>query len=276
MDSRLIFDVGMHNGDDTAYYLSRGFNVVAVEADPDLAEAGRKRFAGDIAGKRLTIVNMAIAEEQGEADFWICDQLRVWNSFDHSIATRNGLPAHSVKVRTVPLRDLFKEHGVPYYLKLDIEGNDPIGAADISPHDAPKFTSLEIGSVDDFYLLRSKGYKSFKCIQQGYFTPVLSPSLSLSSAVQTQVTRFKSSSIVNQLRSAYRGLRPGRHAPSTQGEWVFDAGSSGPFGDDTPGEWMPFEEVLHAWLSQQIGHKLGYRASPPGTEIWYDLHARLS
>lgn len=30
----LVIDVGMHNGDDTAYYLHRGYRVVAIEANP--------------------------------------------------------------------------------------------------------------------------------------------------------------------------------------------------------------------------------------------------
>lgn len=274
MNPQLIYDVGMHNGDDTAYYLHRGFKVIAVEADPDLAAAGRERFAAAIAVGRLTIVNKAIAAQQGKADFWICDEQRVWNSFDKSIASRNGLPCHTVKVQTVPLRDIFAEHGVPHYLKLDIEGHDHIAAADISPEDTPEFVSLEINSVDDFYLLRSKGYQRFKCIQQGYFTPVLSPSLSLRSAAGVAVTRLKSMPWVNQLRAAYRVIRPPHPASPRPDAWVFAPGSSGPFGDETPGAWLPFEEVLHAWLSQQLGHELGYRVQPPGFQVWYDLHAR--
>ena len=31
----LTYDVVMHNGDDTAYYLYKGYRVVAVDADPD-------------------------------------------------------------------------------------------------------------------------------------------------------------------------------------------------------------------------------------------------
>jgi len=275
MNPQLIYDVGMHNGDDTAYYLHRGFKVIAVEADPDLAAAGRERFAAAIAEGRLTIVNKAIAAQRGEADFWICDEQRVWNSFDKNIASRNGLPCHAVKVQTVPLRDIFAEHGVPHYLKLDIEGHDHIAAADLSPEDAPEFVSLEINSVDDFYLLRSKGYQRFKCIQQGYFTPVLSPSLSLQSAIGVAVTRLKSMSWVNRLRAAYRVIRPPRPASPRPDAWVFAPGSSGPFGDEAPGEWLPYEKVLHAWLSQQLGHEFGYRVRPPGLEAWYDLHARL-
>lgn len=33
----LIFDIGANNGDDTAFYLKKGFRVVAIEADPALA-----------------------------------------------------------------------------------------------------------------------------------------------------------------------------------------------------------------------------------------------
>ena len=32
-NDRLIFDVGLHIGQDTAYYLSKGFSVVAVAAN---------------------------------------------------------------------------------------------------------------------------------------------------------------------------------------------------------------------------------------------------
>lgn len=273
MKPDLIFDIGMNNGDDTAYYLHRGFNVVAVEADPDLAAAGRNRFAADIADGRLTLVNKAIASQSGEADFWICDEVRIWNSFDKSSASRNGLPCHAIKVQTVPLRDLLVEYGVPYYLKVDIEGHDHIAVADIPPQDAPQFVSIEINSVDDFYLLRSKGYKRFKCIQQGCFIPVLSPRLSFKSAMSLAITRVKSTALANRLRAAYKAVRPPVAAAPQLGTWAFDPGSSGPFGEETAGEWFSFEEVLHAWLSQEIGHKIGYRVQPARSQNWYDLHA---
>jgi len=30
----LVYDVGMHTGQDTAYYLFKGYDVVAIEANP--------------------------------------------------------------------------------------------------------------------------------------------------------------------------------------------------------------------------------------------------
>src|SRR5205807_8636106 len=41
---RTVFDVGMHDGADTAFYLHQGCAVLAIEADPALAAAGRRRF----------------------------------------------------------------------------------------------------------------------------------------------------------------------------------------------------------------------------------------
>ena len=52
---RLIFDLGMNNGDDTSHYLHRGFNVVALEANPTLCESAQKRFRAAIDDGRLTI-----------------------------------------------------------------------------------------------------------------------------------------------------------------------------------------------------------------------------
>ena len=34
MIPKLVYDVGMNNGDDTAYYLRMGYRVVAFEANP--------------------------------------------------------------------------------------------------------------------------------------------------------------------------------------------------------------------------------------------------
>jgi hypothetical protein len=45
----------MNNGDDTAYYLRRGFRVLAIEANPDLVANAEIRFAGKI-GKRRTSI----------------------------------------------------------------------------------------------------------------------------------------------------------------------------------------------------------------------------
>ena len=56
----LIYDVGMHKGEDTDFYLRKGFRVVAFEADPDLTGYCRKRFKEFLDSGQLKIVEGAI------------------------------------------------------------------------------------------------------------------------------------------------------------------------------------------------------------------------
>ena len=70
-DSGLIFDVGLHRGQDTRFYLDMGYRVVAVEAEPGLVEAARRMFAPEIADQRLAIVHCAISGEDGPVPFWV-------------------------------------------------------------------------------------------------------------------------------------------------------------------------------------------------------------
>ena len=39
IDPNLVFDIGLNNGDDTAYYLHLGYRVIGVEANPLLVAA---------------------------------------------------------------------------------------------------------------------------------------------------------------------------------------------------------------------------------------------
>lgn len=40
----LIFDIGMHIGQDTRHYLNKGFNVLAIEANPELVQQNKLKF----------------------------------------------------------------------------------------------------------------------------------------------------------------------------------------------------------------------------------------
>src|SRR5262245_41025174 len=124
MDPKLIFDVGVHRGDDSAYYLHKGFRVVGVEANPAMADALRKRFAAEIASGAYRLEEVGVAAEEGELDFWVCDDVSEWSSFDRNKAPSGGKTSRAVKVRTLPFARLLAKHGVPVYCKIDIEGND--------------------------------------------------------------------------------------------------------------------------------------------------------
>ena len=127
--SDLIYDVGMHRGEDTELYLAKGFRVVAFEANPDLINACKTRFADKLADGRLTIVEGAIMGEtaQKTVTFYQNPVATIWGTTDPQWAERNarmGWASEEVTVNVVNFADCIEEYGMPYFLKIDIVFND--------------------------------------------------------------------------------------------------------------------------------------------------------
>ena len=61
-DPNLIYDVGLHHGPDTDFYLNNAYRVLAFEANPGKAAFCRERFATEIADGRPTIVEGPVTE----------------------------------------------------------------------------------------------------------------------------------------------------------------------------------------------------------------------
>jgi FkbM family methyltransferase len=120
----LIYDVGLYDGGDTAYYLFRGYKVVAIDANPLMIERARSRFSQEIAENRLTLLNIGVSQAPGTATFWVSDNPE-WSSFDKAIASRDGKGHRPVSIVTMPFADILAEHGLPHSLKIDIESITP-------------------------------------------------------------------------------------------------------------------------------------------------------
>jgi FkbM family methyltransferase len=172
LGQKLNADPSIKDADDTAYYLRRGFRVVAIEADTRLAKSAAERFGTQINSGQLRILNIGIAAEEGELPFWICETHSEWSSFDRKLASRHGCPHHEVMVRCRRFGSILEEFGIPYYLKIDIEGNDSLCVQDLDPRRLPKFISMETTSPD---LLAERGFKRFKAISQINFLPIELP-----------------------------------------------------------------------------------------------------
>jgi hypothetical protein len=105
VSSDLIFDIGMHNGEDSEFYLKKGFRVVAVEAVESLCTAVAEQLAESVDTRRLVIVNKAIAAQEGPVRFYLNEPLSVWGTLNPEWVERNaGLGAPS-KVITVEAFD---------------------------------------------------------------------------------------------------------------------------------------------------------------------------
>ena len=281
-DPKLIYDAGMNNGDDTAYYLWRGFRVLAIEANPDLVAKAAMRFASEIETGRLRILNVGIAAEDGELPFWICETNSRFSSFDRHLASLDGsCPQHEIRVHCLRFRSLLEEFGVPFYVKADIQGNDLLCVQDLDPRQLPKFIS--VSEVNLLTLLRERGFNYFKCISQRHFLPLQLPPVIEAGRIQRAEWLRQNR---NPLIRVFRKLG-GRHwierqfnRIRTSNGWLFPDGSSGPFGDELLGRWLSYDELCTTFgeflrLRQESPRSLLW--APEGilfNPFWVDLHAR--
>ena len=146
---RLIFDIGMHYGLDSEFYLLKGFRVVAVEANPTLVQAAREKFAPYLQTGQLTIVDAGIWHTAGCLTFYRNLDKDDWSSFRRDIGTRDGTRFEEIAVECITVATLFGRYGVPYYMKIDAEGADQIILNDMASLEArPRFISAEEYGID--------------------------------------------------------------------------------------------------------------------------------
>jgi FkbM family methyltransferase len=177
VEERLIYDVGGFDGSDTAYYLSLGYRVVCIEATPSKAEEISRRFSREIADGRCRVLNVAVGEQEGIMPFYTCD-FAALNSFDRSRIDSSGYVAHEMRVRVRPFDSIIEEYGIPYFLKVDIEGADHHAILPLTRKTAPKFVSFEAGSKDLRLILHlyEIGYQKFNIVRQADHSVICPPS----------------------------------------------------------------------------------------------------
>lgn len=273
MMNETVYDVGMNNGDDSRYYLDLGYDVVAVEANPELCRQAAARFKTEVGQGRLKIVNVAISDRAGELDFWINKENSEWSALSREVAARSGHSHESIRIKSVPVTDLFKEHGVPHYLKVDIEIADKFCVEALK--DAPKlprYVSVEFTEEALVDTLCRAGYKSFKLVEQVSHLPV--GGAAGYEGFRTGLFHYLLTRR-NLLLRAFRKpvgfhrikalSRPSRRDPKK----TFPSGSSGTFGEDIPCNWIDRETTVRLWKENTL------RWNRWGRDFWCDLHARL-
>jgi FkbM family methyltransferase len=215
---KIAYDVGMNNGDDTHYFLSKGFKVIAIEANPDLCEIARRRFSDVISNGRCVILNCGISDEDGFLDFYI-------DKHSHTTSTFVPQPNNDGRyvVRQIPIRQgksIVHEFGEPYLFKIDIEGLDFLVLRNVFNHGIfPPYLSAEAHSLRVLCLIISMGYDQFK--------------LSEGSRIGTSITKCDISSL------------DGDRFP-----FCFNLNSSGPFGDDLDTPWVDSETIVSNYLKK--------------------------
>ena len=90
MVNKTIIDLGACKGDDSNFYLLKGFDVIAVEANPNLCEEMQKLYKEFIDAKRFKIINRAIhSQNDCKMDFYI-NSFEEWSSLDDKSKATTG------------------------------------------------------------------------------------------------------------------------------------------------------------------------------------------
>ncbi|WP_158292477.1 FkbM family methyltransferase [Paracraurococcus ruber] len=235
----LIFDIGLHRGLDTDVYLRKGFRVVALEARPDFCAEVAARFAAEVEAGRLTVVPCALYPRGGESiAFWVNPEKDDWGSIDRAWAAKAGHAVTEITVPTITLSELFDRHGVPRYLKCDVEGMDEECIRQLLLDGRrPDFVSAEASSFDLICLLRACGYDRAQLVNQALLWDVRPP----------------------------EPPREGRHAAVQ-----FTGHHSGLFGRELdPRRWTSFQEAAERWSDY-------FRLQARDDRLalgWLDIHA---
>jgi FkbM family methyltransferase len=246
---RIVFDIGMYDCADTQYYLEMGYRVVAVEANPLFARRAAERFSSQIAAGQFTCINAAISSQPGTLELVLSgDDLGASSVFGDRIADRQ--PIGSVSVRGITVRELFETHGVPHYMKVDIEGSDRLAVLGLTVDACPRYLSFEIGDdVDELVQhARSIGYDRFKIVNQISFRELANES-SLRDRIVHRLAE----------RMGYAEPRLIRRA----GRFFVSGRSSGPAPWLGDGRWYSADETMSRWRVAKSGPR----------SAWYDVHA---
>jgi FkbM family methyltransferase len=230
----------MHRGEDTEFYLRKGFRVVAFEAHPDLAGYCRNRLEEFIAREQLIIVEGAILDPDAIAAgnrrirFHKNDDLSVWGTVRGDWAERNarlGTSSSTIEIDAVDFSDAIREHGVPYYMKIDIEGCDMACVNALRGfRERPDYLSIESDKTSfakiksEIEALAELGYDCFQAIEQ--------------SAIPSSQTPPN---------------------PPSEGKYVaqhFENGSSGLFGSELGDAWKSKNSILRQYLAIRLGYYL--------------------
>lgn len=139
-----VFDIGANVGELTQAFLALGASrVVAVEPTPHLV-AELKR----IRDRRLTVVSAAAGRERGHLPFNVSNFSNVssfsakWlDNVAHDVPGGPPKWIEQIQVEVMTLDDLIRTHGMPDYIKIDVEGYEIEVLQGLTK--APRFLSFE-------------------------------------------------------------------------------------------------------------------------------------
>jgi FkbM family methyltransferase len=131
----LVFDIGANHGTKTEIFLKMGAKVVAVEPDDANQQILREAFLRyRMRPRPVTVVGKAVSDEAGATTMWIDEPGSAKNTLSPKwVETLKDDPerfgyslqfGEKKQVETTTLDQLMERYGVPFFVKIDVEGHE--------------------------------------------------------------------------------------------------------------------------------------------------------
>ncbi|MEY3320669.1 MAG: hypothetical protein RLZZ417_252 [Bacteroidota bacterium] len=117
----LVYDIGANEGFTTQYFLNmKAKRIIAIEPDSDAFKILRFRFARN---KKVALIQVALGDKTGSFPFYQISPHSGYNTFVHNWYHQHALTDSKIlKANMVHIMDIFKQHGLPDLIKVDVEG----------------------------------------------------------------------------------------------------------------------------------------------------------
>jgi FkbM family methyltransferase len=233
----VVYDVGMNAGEDIPYYVKKGYRVVGIEANPDLAQQVSEQYAPLVESGEVTVVNVGVGAQAGRLPFHIHLNKSGLSSFALPADGRGTWRTVDVEVRK--LSDVIAEHGEPAFVKIDVEGIDhEIVLELLASGIRPPMLSVEVHRLDALCAVVAMGYQEMQFVN---------------------CSRIGQTGKPTTVHTVGGGVE----------QHTFPVHSAGPFGDDLTGQWLSAEAAVLEWFAKRLVLGSGWydvHARHPGSD----------
>ena len=231
---KAILDIGANKGQNLSYFLDKADIVVAIEANTNLVKQIKSDFKQFIDNEKLIVENVALTDDENvkNINFYISKVNDVLSTLYPDDISKFYKQEVKCEKASLLINKYLKKYDISQieYIKIDIEGADDLVLNDLLKNNILcENLSVECHKTEVLELLLNSKFKSFKFVEGG------------------DVTFKKNIEIINKLNK--------------KKIINFDIHSSGPYGEDIPGDYYDKNSILTYFLNKGLG--------------WKDIHCSL-
>ena len=231
---KAIFDIGANKGQNLSYFLDKADIVIAIEANTNLVKQIKSDFKQFIDNEKLIVENVALTDDENVKiiDFYISKEKDVLSTLYPDDISKFYKQEVRCEKASLLINKYLKKYDISQieYIKIDIEGADKLILNDLLKNNIlSENLSVECHEPEVLKLLLNSKFKSFKFVEG------------------SDAIFKKNIEVINKLKKKYI--------------INFDIHSSGPYGDDIPGNYYNKDSVLTYFLNKGLG--------------WKDIHCSL-